>query len=202
MVRDDNMKVLFVDNFDSFTYNVVHLLASQGVDPDVVLNDDARLKPELLAEYDALVVGPGPGNPRQTPQVVDLIREAARRRMRVFGVCFGLQAIGEAFGAKVVHAPSPMHGKTSVMSHSGTGLFEGIDGPITATRYHSLCLDGDSLPAELEVSARSEDGVVQAVSHRSLPISGVQFHPESVLSECGEVIVRNALALDRPLRGC
>src|SRR5579872_5436139 len=135
------MKVLFVDNFDSFTYNVVHLLASQGVEQDVLLNDDPRLRPEALDAYDALVVGPGPGNPGQTPQVVELIRAAAQRRMPVFGVCFGLQAIGEAFGATVVHAPVPMHGKTSLMTHDGCGPFAGIDRPITATRYHSLCLE-------------------------------------------------------------
>ena len=190
------MNVLFVDNFDSFTYNVVHLLASQGIDPEVRLNDDPSLKPELLDSYDALVVGPGPGNPGQTPQVIDLIRAAARRRMPVFGVCFGLQAIGEAFGARVVHAPAPMHGKTSEMTHEGGGVFQGLERPITATRYHSLCLDEATLPSELRVDARSEDGVVQAVSHRTLPITGVQFHPESVLSECGDRIVRNALRLD------
>jgi anthranilate synthase component 2 len=189
------MKILFVDNFDSFTYNVVHLLAAQGVTPEVLLNDDPRLKPELLAQYDALVVGPGPGNPGQTPGVVQLIRAAADRDMAVFGVCFGLQAIGEAFGARVVHAPIPMHGKISVMSHGGTGLFAGVPEPLQATRYHSLCLDSDTMPADLEVVARSEDGVVQAVSHRTLPVSGVQFHPESVLSEHGDVIVRNALRL-------
>jgi anthranilate synthase/aminodeoxychorismate synthase-like glutamine amidotransferase len=188
------MKILFIDNFDSFTYNVVHLLAAQGdVEQDVVLNDDARIKPELLEEYDALVVGPGPGNPGQTPQVVDLIRAAAKREMAVFGVCFGLQAIAEAFGGKVVHAPAPMHGKTSAIIHGGTGIFEGLPTPFTATRYHSLCVDPASLPEELEVSARSSDGVVQAVAHRTLPISAVQFHPESVLSEHGERIVRNAL---------
>ncbi|HZT12974.1 MAG TPA: aminodeoxychorismate/anthranilate synthase component II [Candidatus Baltobacteraceae bacterium] len=190
------MKVLFVDNFDSFTYNVVHLLASQGIEPHVLLNDDPALTPALLESYDALVVGPGPGNPGQTPGVVDLIRAAAQRRTPVFGVCFGLQAIGQAFGARVVHAPAPMHGKTSKMTHEGRGVFEGLDRPITATRYHSLCLDEATLPPELRVDARSEDGVVQAVSHRTLPIAGVQFHPESVLSECGDRIVRNALRLD------
>ena len=196
------MKVLFVDNFDSFTYNVVHLLASLGVEPDVMLNDDARLNLEMLRSYDALVVGPGPGNPGQTPQIVDLIRAAAQREMPVFGVCFGLQAIGEAFGGKVVHAPAPMHGKTSVVNHDGTGLFAGIDGPLVETRYHSLCLDEATLPADLHVSARSADGVVQAVSHRRLPVSGVQFHPESVLSQHGDRIVRNALRLDRPVGEC
>jgi anthranilate synthase component 2 len=189
------MKILFVDNFDSFTYNVVHLLAAQGVTPEVLLNDDPRLTPELLREYDALVVGPGPGNPGQTPGVVQLIRAAAESEMPVFGVCFGLQAIGEAFGASVIHAPAPMHGKVSVMSHAGTGLFAGVPQPLKATRYHSLCLDADTLPADLEVLARSEDGVVQAVSHRALPVCGVQFHPESVLSQHGDVIVRNALRL-------
>src|SRR5579884_4418145 len=178
------MKVLFVDNFDSFTYNVVHLLAAQGVEPDVVLNDDERLKDaRVLDSYDALVVGPGPGNPGQTPAVVQLIRSAAEREMPVLGVCFGLQAIGEAFGAKVVHAPAPMHGKTSRITHESHPMFDGVPSPFTATRYHSLCLDEATLPRELIVTARSEDGVVQAVSHRDFPVLGVQFHPESVLSE-------------------
>lgn len=190
------MNVLFVDNFDSFTYNVVHLLAAQGVTPDVLLNDDPRLNEDVLPRYDALVVGPGPGNPGQTPGVVKLIRSAAKRGMPVFGVCFGLQAIGEAFGASVVHAPLPMHGKISLMTHSGEGLFAGVPAPLRATRYHSLCLDAATLPEDLIIAARSEDGVVQAVRHRTLPVSGVQFHPESVLSEHGDRIVRNALGID------
>lgn len=190
------MNVLFIDNFDSFTYNVVHLLASQRVTPHVMLNDDSRLQADVLAGYDALVVGPGPGNPGQTPGVVRLIREAAERKMPLFGVCFGLQAIGEAFGATVIHAPAPMHGKTSHMSHNGRGLFADVPAPLLATRYHSLCLDPDTLPPELQVTAQSEDGVVQAISHKTLPIHGVQFHPESVLSEHGDRIVRNALGID------
>jgi anthranilate synthase component 2 len=190
------VKVLFVDNFDSFTYNIVHLLAAQGIEQDVVLNDDPKLEPAVLEEYDALVVGPGPGNPGQTPRVVNLIRAAAEREMPVFGVCLGLQAIAEAFGGKVVHAPAPMHGKTSAIIHGGTGLFSGLPTPFTATRYHSLCVDGETLPADFEITARSSDGVVQAVAHRTLPISGVQFHPESVLSEHGDRIVRNALRID------
>ena len=189
------MKVLFVDNFDSFTYNVVHLLAAQGAEPDVVHNDDPALNAKLLESYAALVIGPGPGNPSQTPQVVDLIRAAAGREMPVFGVCLGLQAIGEAFGAKVTHAPEPMHGKVSAIAHRGGSLFEGLASPLHATRYHSLCLDAGSLPDELEVCARSSDGVVQAIAHRTLPITAVQFHPESVLSENGARIVRNALGL-------
>ncbi len=173
---------------------MVHLLASQDVEPDVFLNDDPRLRDAgVLDAYGALVVGPGPGNPGQTPAVVALIRAAAQRRVPVFGVCFGLQAIGEAFGARVVHAPAPMHGKTSVISHAQSGIFEGVPNPLTATRYHSLCLDEATLPEGLAVTARSEDGLIQAISHRTLPVHGVQFHPESVLSECGDRIIRNAL---------
>lgn len=190
------MKVLFVDNFDSFTYNIVHLLAEQGAEQDVVLNDDPRLvRDELLQTYDALVIGPGPGRPEQVPQVLALLRSAADRCMPVFGICFGLQAIAETFGGKVVHAPAPMHGKTSAIIHAGTGLFSGLPTPFTATRYHSLCVDARDLPNQLEVVARSSDGVIQALAHRTLPISGVQFHPESVLSEYGDRVVRNALGL-------
>lgn len=190
------MKVLFVDNFDSFTYNIVHLLAQQGADQDVVLSDDARLaQPGVLNAYDALVVGPGPGKPEQLPQVIAVLRDAANRRMPVFGICLGLQAIAQTFGGNVVHAPAPMHGKTSAIIHGGTGLFSGLPTPFTATRYHSLCVDSQTLPGELEVTARSSDGVIQALAHRTLPISGVQFHPESVLSEYGDRVVRNALGL-------
>lgn len=188
------MKLLFVDNFDSFTYNVVHLLAAQAYAVEVVLNDDPRMGAALLDGYGGLVVGPGPGNPGQTPSVVALIRAAAERGVPVLGVCFGLQAIGEAFGAKVVHAPVPMHGKTSRITHSGGELFAGVPPVFTATRYHSLCLDEATLPPVLRVEARSEDGVVQAIAHRTLPVTGVQFHPESVLSEHGDAIARNAFA--------
>jgi len=194
------MKVLFVDNFDSFTYNIVHLLAEQGADQDVVLSDDSRLaQPNVLNAYDALVVGPGPGKPEQLPQVIALLRQAASRRMPVFGICLGLQAIAQSFGGKIVHAPAPMHGKTSAIIHDGTGLFWGMPTPFTATRYHSLCVDPQTLPEELEVTARSSDGVIQALAHRTLPISGVQFHPESVLSEYGDRVVRNALGLQKGL---
>jgi anthranilate synthase component 2 len=192
------MKVLFVDNFDSFTYNVVHLLAEQGAQPDVVHNDDPRLGAKMLEGYDTLVIGPGPGNPGQTPQIVQLVRDAAAKKMPVFGVCLGLQAIGEAFGAKVTRAPEPMHGKVSAITHRGGTLFEGLASPLHATRYHSLCLDPATLPGDLEVCARSSDGVIQAIAHRSLPITAVQFHPESVLSENGARIVRNALGLHSP----
>lgn len=186
-------RVLFIDNYDSFTYNVVHLLASQGAAVDVVLNDDDKLASILLDSYATLVVGPGPGNPSQQPRMMGVLRAAIDREMPIFGVCLGLQAIGEAFGASVTHAPSQMHGKTSAIAHDATGVFAGLPTPFIATRYHSLCLDEATLPSDLRVTARSEDGVVQALAHTRLPISAVQFHPESVLSEYGEQLVRNAL---------
>jgi anthranilate synthase/aminodeoxychorismate synthase-like glutamine amidotransferase len=190
-------RVLFIDNFDSFTYNVVHLLASQGVTPDVILNDDPRLTPGLLDEYDGLVVGPGPGKPSEAPQMMAVLQAAIERKMPVLGVCLGLQAIGEVLGATVGHAPRQMHGKTSTIDHDGGGVFAGLPSQIVATRYHSLCLEPGTIPAELRVVARSEDGVVQGIAHRDLPVHGVQFHPESVLSEHGEELVANFLSLLR-----
>lgn len=189
------MRVLFVDNFDSFSYNVVHLLASAGATPDLMLNDDPRLQPPLLDDYDALVVGPGPGRPEHAPQMLAMLRAAIDRKMPVFGVCLGLQAIGEVLGATVTHAPRLMHGKTSRITHDGSGVFAELPMPVEATRYHSLCLDPETIPDELRVVARSEDGVVQGIAHRSLPVHAVQFHPESVLSQHGRQIVKNFLKL-------
>jgi anthranilate synthase component II len=188
-------RVLFVDNYDSFTYNVVHLLAAKGAQPDVLLNDDPHLEPALLDDYQLLVVGPGPGNPSQQPRMMNVLRAAIDRGMPVFGVCLGLQAVGEALGAKVTHAPAQMHGKTSRIRHDGTGVFEGLPSPLTATRYHSLCLDPASLPTRLRVTARSDDGVVQGIAHAELPLHAVQFHPESVLSEQGGAMLRSMLRI-------
>ena len=187
------MKLLFIDNIDSFTYNVVHLLAAQGAKVDVLLNDDPRLGPALLSEYGGLIVGPGPGKPEETPRMLEVLRVAIESEKPVLGVCLGLQAIGTVCGARVVHAPRLMHGKTSQIQHEGRGIFAGLPSPLQATRYHSLCLDPASMPAELEVTAMSEDGVIQGISHRSLPVHGVQFHPESILSECGDLIASNFL---------
>lgn len=189
------MKLLFVDNFDSFTYNVVHLLASQGAQLDVLLNDDPRLRPEILSGYQGLVVGPGPGRPSDSPAMMALLKAAIDRPMPVLGVCLGLQAVGEALGATVTHAPHLMHGKVSPIEHDATGIFAGLSSPLQATRYHSLCLDEATLPPDLAVTARSDDNVIQAVAHRTKPIHAVQFHPESVLSQHGDAIVRNFLAL-------
>jgi anthranilate synthase/aminodeoxychorismate synthase-like glutamine amidotransferase len=187
------MRVLFVDNFDSFSYNVVHLLASADAPPDVLLNDDPRLQPALLDRYDALVVGPGPGRPEHAPQMMEMIRAALDRQTPLLGVCLGLQAIGQTLGATVTHAPRLMHGKTSQIAHDGSGVFAALPTPIEATRYHSLCLGAATIPSELRVNARSDDGVVQGIVHRERPVHGVQFHPESILSEHGKRIVENFL---------
>jgi len=184
-----------VDNFDSFTYNVVHLFAGAGAQVDVVLNDDKRLGPELLREYGALLIGPGPGKPAGAAGALRMIEAAARTRAPVFGVCLGLQCIGEVFGGATGHAPKLMHGKTSQISHDGSGIFENVPNHFTATRYHSLCIDAATVPTVLRVTATSEDGVIQGVSHNELPIHAVQFHPESILSEHGPLIASNFLRL-------
>jgi anthranilate synthase component II len=189
------MNVLFIDNYDSFTYNVVHLLASQGVKIDVILNDDEKLAPVLLENYDAVVVGPGPGRPSDFQRMMEVVKAAIDRKTPTLGVCLGQQAIGEALGAKVTHAPHLMHGKVSKIAHNGTGIFAGLESPLSATRYHSLCLDPDTIPETLTVTATSPDGVIQAIAHKSLPIHAVQFHPESILSEHGDTLIHNFLAL-------
>ena len=188
-------RLLYIDHYDSFAYNVVHLLASQGAQPDVMHSDDMRLEPRILAEYEALVIGPGPGHPRELPRVLAVIDAAIKERMPVFGVCLGLQAIGEVLGARITHAPRLMHGKTSHIEHEGKGVFAGLPSPLTATRYHSLCIAPASVPETLIVTAHSEEGVIQGVAHRDRPVQAVQFHPESVLSEYGDQIVRNFLGI-------
>jgi len=187
------MKLLYVDHYDSFAYNVVHLLAAQGATPVVMRSDDPKLQPALLERYDALVVGPGPGHPREIPQVLEIVRAALDAGTPLLGVCLGLQVIGEVAGATVTHAPYLMHGKTSRIAHTGSGIFKDLPSPLIATRYHSLCLDPATIPPSLEVTARSEEGVIQGIAHRERRAHAVQFHPESVLSEHGARMIRNFL---------
>jgi anthranilate synthase/aminodeoxychorismate synthase-like glutamine amidotransferase len=189
------MKLLLVDNYDSFTFNLAHLFGSAGADVDVIRNDDERLRDGVLASYDATVFGPGPGRPEDAGRMYALLREAAATAHPVFGVCLGAQAIGDVFGGRVVHAPALMHGKTSEITHDASGVFAGVASPFTATRYHSLCVAHDPFPAELRAIAASEDGVIQGVAHRTLPIWGVQFHPESILTPAGKQIAANFLAI-------
>jgi anthranilate synthase/aminodeoxychorismate synthase-like glutamine amidotransferase len=187
------MKLLLVDNYDSFSYNLSHLFGSAGADVDVIRNDDARLAAGVLAQYDATVVGPGPGRPEDAGRLYAILREAAATKHPVLGVCLGAQGIGAVFGGDVIHAPHLMHGKTSEITHDGSGVFAGLPSPFTATRYHSLCISHEKFPASLRAIATSEDGVIQGVVHRELPIWGVQFHPESILTPAGAQLARNFL---------
>ena len=191
------MKLLLVDNYDSFTYNLSHLFGSAGADVDEIRNDDPRLTAGVLAKYDATVVGPGPGRPEDAGRLYAILREAAATQHPVLGVCLGAQGIGAIFGGEVIHAPALMHGKTSEITHDSTGVFAGLPSPFTATRYHSLCISHENFPASLRAIAVSEDGVIQGVVHRELPIWGVQFHPESILTPAGAQLARNFLASAR-----
>jgi anthranilate synthase/aminodeoxychorismate synthase-like glutamine amidotransferase len=194
-------RLLLVDNYDSFTWNLAHLFGGiEGVEVDVVRNDDPRLEDGVTGRYDGVIVGPGPGRPADAGRTPAIVREAARERRPLFGVCLGLQAIGEAFGGRVVHAPRQMHGKTSQVTHDGRGVFAGLPSPFTATRYHSLVVDHDGFPGELRANAVSEDSVIQGVEHRELPIAGVQFHPESVLTPEGRALAENVVREMRAVR--
>jgi anthranilate synthase/aminodeoxychorismate synthase-like glutamine amidotransferase len=192
------VKVLLVDNYDSFTYNLAHLFGSLGARVTVLRNDDEGLTRAALAEHDVLCIGPGPGRPSDAGKSLETLRWAIEERRPVLGVCLGQQAIGEYFGGTVTNAPRLMHGKTSAIEHDGSGVFAGLPSPFEATRYHSLCIAHAPFPAELRAVAASEDAVIQGVSHRTLPIFGVQFHPESVLTPDGRHIFANFLALADP----
>jgi len=191
------MRVLLVDNYDSFTYNLAHLFGGLGVEVDVLRNDDPRLGATTQNDYGATVIGPGPGRPEDAGMSCELIRIAAREAHPALGVCLGAQALGFVFGGVVDHAPRLMHGKVSQIAHDGTSVFSGIPTPFGATRYHSLCVGHDRFPTALRALATSEDGVIQGVAHRELPLVGVQFHPESVLTEHGRQLARNFIEMAR-----
>ena len=186
-------RVLLVDNYDSFTWNLAQALGALGAEVEVMRADDPALFAALATRTDRLVISPGPGRPEAAGSSPQLVREAPAAGVPTLGVCLGLQCAAVAFGAAVVRAPEPRHGKTSLVHHDGRGLFHGVPDPTSATRYHSLMVDERTLPPELEVSARSEDGVVMGLRHRELPLEAVQFHPESVLSPDGTVMLRNFL---------
>lgn len=188
------MRILLIDNYDSFTWNLVHLIGGLGAQVDVRRNDALTVSDALGDDHDAIVLSPGPCTPNEAGICLELVREGAGVKP-IFGVCLGLQAIGQAFGGDVVRAPLPMHGKVSTIEHKARGLFFGINGPLQATRYHSLVVARETCPADLEIEATSGDGLIMALSHRSLPVHGVQFHPESIASEHGATILRNFLDL-------
>jgi len=184
-------QILVVDNYDSFVYNLVQYLGQLGAEVTVVRNDE--LVVETAREFDGVLISPGPGTPEEAGVSIDLIRFCAEEKIPLFGVCLGHQAIGVAFGATVARAPELMHGKTSVVQHNSHGLMKGIPSPFTATRYHSLAIVPETLPEVLEVTGATESGIVMSIEHRELPISGVQFHPESVLTEHGYTMLANWL---------
>lgn len=189
--------LLLLDNYDSFTWNLYHYLGEQGARIEVVRNDVLTVQEALARAPEAIVISPGPCDPERAGISLPLIRAAAGR-CPILGVCLGHQAIAQAFGGRVIRAPVPMHGKISRIEHNGSGILAGLPSPFEATRYHSLCADPSAIPAELVVNARSEDGVVMGLRHRTLPIHGVQFHPESIETRVGKRLLRNFLDLCRP----
>jgi anthranilate synthase component 2 len=186
--------VTLIDNYDSFTWNLFHYLGALGAEVTVLRNDQVEVADVTGAEPDAIVLSPGPRTPRQAGICLDLIR-AAGATTPMLGVCLGHQAIGDAYGATVVRAPVPMHGKVSDIRHSGQTIFRGINGSFGATRYHSLVVERATVPADLAITAETEDGLIMGLSHRSHPVHGVQFHPESIQSEHGHLILKNFLDL-------
>jgi anthranilate synthase component 2 len=186
--------ILVIDNYDSFTYNLVHYLNELGAETRVYRNDDLSAAAAIALRPDAVLLSPGPCTPDDAGICLDFLRQAPES-LPILGVCLGHQSIGQAFGGRVVRAKALMHGKTSAIHHSGKGLFRDMPDPFTATRYHSLAVDGGSLPDVLEITAWTEDGEIMGLQHRSRPIHGVQFHPESIATEGGHKLLGNFLEL-------
>jgi len=190
--RGTGLSVLLVDNYDSFTYNLYQYLGELGAEIRVVRNDELSAEAAIALSPERIVISPGPGTPDQAGITLDLIRRAAGR-IPVLGVCLGHQALGQAFGGEVRRAPKLMHGKTSQIHHDGRSVFARLPDPFTATRYHSLVVERDSVPESLEISAWTDDGIVMGLRHREYPLEGVQFHPESILTTVGKDLLRNFL---------
>jgi len=190
------MRVLVVDNYDSFVYNLVQYLAQLGVDAHVLRNDAPELAAAgtAIAGVDGVLISPGPSTPDRAGFSIDVVKACADARVPVLGVCLGHQAIGVAWGAVVERAPELLHGKTSQVHHAGAGVLAGLPDPFTATRYHSLTVRPDTIPAELEITGWTDSGIVMGMRHRELPVEGVQFHPESVLTDGGHRMLANWLA--------
>jgi anthranilate synthase/aminodeoxychorismate synthase-like glutamine amidotransferase len=184
-------RIVLVDNYDSFTFNLAQAFMALGAQVEVLRADDPRLDTALASRPDRLVISPGPGRPEAAGRSPALVREAPALGIPTLGVCLGLQCAAIAFGARVVRAPAPRHGKTSLVRHDGKGIFAGVPLPTEATRYHSLMVDEATLPAELVVTARADDGVVMGLRHTTLPLEAVQFHPESVLTVDGMRMLEN-----------
>src|SRR5512145_672321 len=188
--------LLMIDNYDSFTYNLVQYFAELGADVVVHRNDEITVEQIAKLNPQHIVVSPGPCTPHEAGVSVETIQHFAGK-VPILGVCLGHQSIGQAFGGRIIHAKQLMHGKTSPIHHLDTGVFRGLKEPLVATRYHSLVIERESLPAELEITAWTDDGEIMGVRHRSLPVEGVQFHPESILTEQGHELLRNFLTANR-----
>ena len=186
------MSILVIDNYDSFTYNLVQYLGELGAEVEIVRNDEVTLAEIAERNPDKIVISPGPCTPNEAGISVDVIREFGPS-IPILGVCLGHQAIGAALGGKIVRAPVLMHGKTSPITHTGEGVFHGLPSPLNATRYHSLIIERDTLPAELTITAETSDSIIMGVKHKTWPLQGVQFHPESVLTETGRTMIQNFL---------
>jgi len=184
--------IVLIDNYDSFTFNLVHYLGELGAQVRVHRNDKITSAAVVAADPDAIVLSPGPCTPNEAGICLDLIAAVAEK-IPILGVCLGHQALGQAFGGKVARAPTPVHGKLSLIRHRGAGLFRGINAPFQATRYHSLVVERDTLPSELAVTADTDDGLIMGLAHTRLPAHGVQFHPESIASEHGHLMLKNFL---------
>ncbi len=184
-------KILVVDNYDSFVFNLVQYLAQLGAQCTVVRNDEVEASE--ASKYDGVLISPGPGTPEKAGVSVEMIRYCAEKKIPLFGVCLGHQAIGVAFGATVSRAPELLHGKTSLVHHHGAGVLKDLPTPFTATRYHSLAVERESVPNEIEITGATDTGIVMSMRHKDYPIEGVQFHPESVLTEHGHQMLANWL---------
>ena len=187
--------LLLIDNYDSFTFNIVQYLGNLGVAAHVRRNDALTIEEALALNPQAIVISPGPCDPNRAGICLDLIAAAARHAIPLLGVCLGHQALGQIFGGEVRRGPFPVHGKTSAITHNGTGVFTGLPSPLTVTRYHSLIVDPAGLSNEIEVNAVTDDGIVMGLRHKTLPLHGVQFHPESIASEHGIDMFKNFLQL-------
>ncbi len=195
ITNTQKLNIVVIDNYDSFVYNLVQYLGVADANPMVFRNDRIMAEQVLYLKPDGILISPGPGTPSKAGVTNKLILKAAENGIFVFGVCLGHQAIGEVFGSKIIRAPHLMHGKTSMITHDGQGVFTEIPSPFRATRYHSLIVDEDTVSDQLKITARSEDGLIMGLRHKTLPVEGVQFHPESIFTDSGQQMIENFLKL-------